>query len=98
MIVGESKRLPVRTRAGSESIEWLSAELAQLRKAGRRIVTISGCFDLIHPGHTAALKEARSLGDVLIVLLNSDSSVQKLTGFGWPIVEEEGRTATLLDL
>ena len=80
------------------SLEWLLAELKRQRQAGRRIVTTNGCFDLIHPGHVAFLNEARSLGDVLVVLLNSDRSVQQLKGPARPILNQEERAAILLGL
>jgi len=88
----------VRTAAGPQSLDWLLAELGRLRQAGQRIVTTNGCFDLIHPGHVAFLNEARSLGDVLVVLLNSDNSVQQLKGPTRPILNQDERAAILLGL
>jgi glycerol-3-phosphate cytidylyltransferase len=66
-----------------------------LREAGGRIVFTNGCFDLLHPGHVAYLEAARSLGDALVVGLNSDASVARLKGSERPIVPEQGRTAIL---
>lgn len=65
------------------------------KKQGKRIVLANGCFDLIHVGHTRYLKEAKAQGDVLVVALNSDSSVHKLKGKGRPILNEEQRVAIL---
>ena len=67
-----------------------------LRASGERIVFTNGCFDLLHPGHVAYLEAARSLGDALVVGLNSDESVRGL-GKGWdrPIVPEADRAAVL---
>jgi rfaE bifunctional protein nucleotidyltransferase chain/domain len=61
------------------------------KKKGKRIVLANGCFDLIHVGHIRYLKEAKEKGDVLVVALNSDSSVQNLKGEGRPILNEEER-------
>ncbi|HMG72613.1 MAG TPA: SIS domain-containing protein [Pyrinomonadaceae bacterium] len=88
----------VRTPEGKHSLEWLVGELEQQRQAGKRIVTTNGCFDLIHPGHVAFLDESRKLGDVLVVLLNTDNSVQQLKGPARPILRQEERAAILLGL
>jgi rfaE bifunctional protein nucleotidyltransferase chain/domain len=69
-----------------------------LRSQGKRIVFTNGCFDLIHPGHVLYLAEARSLGDVLVVGLNSDSSVQALKGTSRPYLDERARALMLLAL
>ena len=73
-------------------------ELATRRNAGAVIVTTNGCFDLLHAGHITSLAAARSLGDVLIVGLNSDASVQRLKGAGRPIIGELDRAAQLVAL
>jgi len=62
------------------------------------VVATSGCFDLLHAGHVSALRAARSLGDRLVVLLNSDASVQRLKGPGRPIVPVADRAAVLRGL
>lgn len=64
----------------------------ELKKEGKKIVFTNGCFDLIHKGHVYLLKEAKKLGDVLIVGLNSDSSIKKIKGKGRPILKEEERS------
>jgi rfaE bifunctional protein nucleotidyltransferase chain/domain len=61
------------------------------KKKGKRIVLANGCFDLLHVGHIRYLKEAKEQGDVLVVALNSDSSVHALKGEGRPILNEEER-------
>lgn len=86
------------TSTGLAPLESLLAQREQLRLAGKRLVTTNGCFDLLHPGHIQFLKQARSLGDVLIVGLNSDASVQRLKGRGRPLVPASGRGAMLLAL
>ncbi|MGN6593174.1 MAG: adenylyltransferase/cytidyltransferase family protein, partial [Terriglobales bacterium] len=59
--------------------ELLSSRLAW-RRAGQRLVFTNGCFDLLHPGHIATLEQARSLGDLLLVAINTDASVQRGKG------------------
>ena len=58
----------------------------RLQESGRRIVLTNGAFDLLHVGHVRALREARSLGDALVVAINDDASVRKLKGPGRPVV------------
>jgi rfaE bifunctional protein nucleotidyltransferase chain/domain len=60
------------------SLAALLERLQPLRAAGKRIVFTNGCFDLIHPGHVDLLARAKQLGDILILGLNSDASVQAL--------------------
>jgi rfaE bifunctional protein nucleotidyltransferase chain/domain/rfaE bifunctional protein kinase chain/domain len=70
----------------------------EVRARGGRIVATGGCFDLLHAGHIAALRAARSLGDCLIVCLNSDASVRRLKGVGRPLVPEQDRADVLAAL
>ncbi|MHB1783738.1 MAG: D-glycero-beta-D-manno-heptose 1-phosphate adenylyltransferase [Acidimicrobiales bacterium] len=63
----------------------------QYQLDGRRLVFANGCFDLLHAGHIRLLAHARSLGDALMVALNSDASVRKLKGEGRPIQSEQDR-------
>lgn len=70
----------------------------RLRKAGATLVFTNGCFDLIHPGHVAFLQRARSLGDALLLALNSDDSVRRIKGGGRPILTVEERVAVLSGL
>lgn len=72
--------------------------LEQARAAGKKIVFTNGCFDLLHIGHVRYLTEARALGDLLVVGLNSDSSVRALKGESRPIVSELERREMLLAL
>ena len=65
------------------------------RSQGRRVVLASGCFDILHPGHTAYLNQAKALGDVLIVGVNSDRSVRGLKGAGRPVNGQDDRAAVL---
>ncbi len=65
---------------------------------GKTVVLANGCFDLIHVGHIRYLKEAKNRGDVLVVALNSDSSVRRLKGPGRPILPEAERVAIVAAL
>ncbi len=75
-------------------IRWISGH----RKAGRRIVFTNGCFDVLHRGHVAYLKEAKQTGDVLVVAINSDRSVRRLKGDDRPINSAADRAAVLGEL
>jgi rfaE bifunctional protein nucleotidyltransferase chain/domain len=68
------------------------------RRAGRRVAFTNGCFDLLHPGHVRCLEQARSLGDCLIVAINSDASVRALKGSGRPVIPAEERAEILAAL
>ena len=68
------------------------------KRAGRRVVFTNGCFDLLHPGHVRCLAEARALGDVLIVAVNSDRSVRAIKGPERPLVPEQDRAEVLAAL
>jgi len=72
--------------------------VAELKRQGKRVVFTNGCFDLLHPGHTRYLAEARKLGDALLVAVNSDRSVRALKGTGRPIVPEDERAEILAAL
>jgi len=75
----------------------LSAIVRELKASGKKVVFTNGCFDIIHVGHVRYLSEARSLGDVLVVGLNSDSSVSRLKP-GRPVNPEAERAEVLLAL
>jgi rfaE bifunctional protein nucleotidyltransferase chain/domain len=74
-----------------KSVDELSAMSAQARKAGRVVVFTNGCFDLVHRGHIHLLRQAKALGDILIVGLNSDVSVKTIKGPDRPIMPEADR-------
>ena len=76
----------------------LSSEIKKLQKAGKKVVFTNGCFDLLHIGHTLLFEKARSLGDVLIVAINSDKSLKGLKGPKRPLVGEKDRAKLLLAL
>lgn len=68
------------------------------KSSGRRVVFTNGCFDLLHPGHVRCLAEARALGDVLVVAINSDASVRGNKGPERPLVPQQDRAEVLAAL
>ncbi len=72
--------------------------IKDLKENGKRIVFTNGCFDLLHIGHVRYLEKAKALGDVLVVGVNSDSSVRKLKGPNRPILPEKERAGILSGL
>ncbi len=78
----------------ARAAERLNAE----RSAGRRVVFTNGCFDLLHAGHVRYLAEARNLGDLLVVGLNSDASVRRIKGSRRPINDQSRRAEVLAAL
>ena len=76
----------------------LARECARLRAAGKKIVFTNGAFDLLHAGHATYLEQARQLGDVLVVGLNTDASVRRYKGAKRPVVDEQNRARMLAAL
>jgi len=76
------------------SREELIALRGAWRAEGKTVVFTNGCYDLLHPGHIRLLEQARSLGDVLVLALNTDASVARLKGPARPLIPERDR-ATL---
>ncbi|KFZ39083.1 heptose 1-phosphate adenyltransferase [Shewanella mangrovi] len=83
---------------GVVSEEQLAYAMEQSRLRGERIVMTNGCFDILHAGHVSYLKDARALGDRLIVAVNDDDSVKRLKGEGRPVNNVERRMAVLAGL
>jgi len=81
-----------------KTTQELRTLLAILRATGQKIVFTNGCFDLIHTGHTRYLAKARSYGDILVVAVNSDTSVRGIKGEKRPINAESDRMETLAAL
>ena len=82
-----------------QSLKRLVQIVQTQRQAGKRLVFTNGCFDLLHVGHTRYLQQAKQLGDLLIIGLNSDRSVHSLgKGEGRPIVPENERAEVLAAL
>jgi len=80
------------------SPDALVAGLTKARRAGRKIVFTNGCFDILHIGHVRYLGAARSAGDLLVVGLNSDSSVKSIKGDRRPLVNQNQRAEMLASL
>lgn len=76
----------------------LAEKVAELRANKKKIVFTNGCFDILHAGHVRYLQSARNLGDVLIVGLNSDTSVAALKGSSRPINPQGDRAEVLAGL
>lgn len=69
---------------------------SEWKAAGKKVVFTNGCYDLLHPGHIRLLERARSLGDILILALNSDASVQRLKGPLRPLIPQGERVEVSL--
>jgi D-beta-D-heptose 7-phosphate kinase/D-beta-D-heptose 1-phosphate adenosyltransferase len=80
------------------TIDELLPIVERYRSQGKKIVFTNGCFDIIHVGHVRYLGEAKKVGDVLIVGVNSDASVRGLKGPDRPIVGERERAAVVASL
>ena len=80
------------------SREQLIGERQKWKRAGLRVVFTNGCYDILHPGHIRLLESARSLGDLLILALNTDASVARLKGLSRPIIPQELRADVALSL
>ena len=76
-------------------INDLKSLVDKLRRNNKKIVFTNGCFDIIHPGHIHLLKKSKSMGDVLMVALNSDSSIKKIKGEQRPFNIEKDRIKIL---
>ena len=76
----------------------LVAVRAAWRKAGKTVVFTNGCYDILHPGHIRLLERARTLGDILILALNTDDSVARLKGPSRPLLAETERARMALAL
>ncbi len=87
-----------RTSGTARSLPDLLVELAVHRGAGHRVVLTNGCFDVIHAGHVAYLRDAREQGDVLVVGLNADEEVRRQKGAGRPIFTQTERLEILGEL
>lgn len=71
-------------------------EVLEKERQGKKVVFTNGCFDIIHAGHASYLKKAKELGDILVVGINSDSSIKRIKGEKRPILSQDMR-AYLLD-
>lgn len=80
------------------ALEALLVQRQQWRAQGRSVVFTNGIFDLLHLGHVQYLEQARALGDLLLIGLNSDTSTRQLKGPLRPLIPEHERAALLLSL
>jgi D-beta-D-heptose 7-phosphate kinase/D-beta-D-heptose 1-phosphate adenosyltransferase len=80
------------------SLEELSEQLAWDREKGKKVVFTNGCFDLLHVGHIRYLQQARRMGDLLVVAINTDDSVRRLKGPSRPVQPEMDRAEILAGL
>ncbi len=78
--------------------EKLKKTVNSLKKAGKKVVFTNGCYDLLHVGHIRLLQSARKKGDILIVAINSDTSVRRIKGDKRPLVNQKERAETLAAL
>ena len=85
-------------KAKTVTREKLAGIVRELQAAGKKVVFTNGCFDLIHVGHTRYLREARLLGDALVVGVNSDASVRAIKGPSRPFQPEADRAEILASL
>ena len=76
----------------------LVAQRQKWRAQGRRVVFTNGCYDILHPGHIRLLESARSLGEVLILALNTDASVERLKGPMRPMIPQDQRAQMAVGL
>ena len=86
------------SHAKIKSLDVLSALIAAEKNRGKRVVFTNGCFDLLHFGHVKYLQKARSLGDLLVLGLNSDASVRRLKGPKRPLIDQDERAHLLAAL
>jgi rfaE bifunctional protein nucleotidyltransferase chain/domain len=103
LAMGRVPELP-RARCYTKTVGrfYSHAELVEQRqhwrREGKTVVFTNGCYDLLHPGHVSTLEAARSLGDVLILALNSDAGTRRMKGPSRPIVPENDRVELALAL
>ncbi|MGP1347787.1 MAG: D-glycero-beta-D-manno-heptose 1-phosphate adenylyltransferase [Phycisphaerales bacterium] len=92
--------LAMQRAAGDKSrtLDEALVEVSAARREGKTVVFTNGCFDILHAGHVTMLREARALGDFLIVGLNSDDSVRRLKGADRPVHHAQDRAAVLGEL
>ena len=89
------QRLPEDSLEVSGPVLGLEEDLERVRRSGGKVVFTNGCFDLLHRGHLFLLREARKLGDMLVVGVNSDASARRVKGSGRPVMLEEDRVELL---
>ncbi len=91
-------RRSIRLEDKIKKSDTLSREIIRLKSKGKRIVFTNGCFDILHFGHVKYLQDAKAKGDILVVGINSDSSVRRLKGSNRPIVLQKDRASVIAGL
>ncbi len=81
-----------------KNVEELQSIVAKAQASGKKVVFTNGCFDILHPGHLHVLREAKALGDLLIVAVNTDGSVKRIKGPSRPVVTEAARAELIAAL
>lgn len=81
-----------------KALSELEKTLSREKKLGKKIIACSGAFDLLHSSHVEFIEKAKKLGDILVIFLNSDSSVRRAKGMGRPIYDESSRAKMLAAL
>ena len=89
---------PGRLKEKIRTLDELKQKIAKIKARGKRIVFTNGCFDILHAGHVKLLQDAAELGDVLVVAVNSDSSVKFLKGNRRPVISQDQRLSVVAGL
>ena len=80
------------------TVDQLLPEVTAYRKQGRKIAFTNGCFDILHAGHVAYLRQAKAQGDILVLGVNSDASIRKIKGKDRPVNKQDDRLMVLSEL
>ncbi len=88
----------IQKNTGLKNLAAIAEFVRRSRQKGKKIVTTNGCFDILHVGHIHSLAAAKALGDILVVGINSDTSVRALKGKERPIVPERERAEIIASL
>lgn len=86
------------SRIKIKSLKSLKKVIARLKSEHKKIVFTNGCFDLLHYGHVKYLEDAKRYGDILVVAVNSDSSVKRIKGNSRPVVNQKDRLSVIAGL
>jgi rfaE bifunctional protein nucleotidyltransferase chain/domain len=98
MIIHPTSRATLKLVSRFYSREELVRQRALWKRDGKTVVFTNGCYDLLHPGHIRLLEQARAMGDVFILALNSDAGVRNIKGPSRPLIPEADRVALALAL
>ena len=86
---------PRELKTKLKSLEIIKNEIKALQRQGKKIVFTNGCFDILHAGHVDIFQQARNLGEVLVVAVNSDISIKKIKGEKRPVIPQAQRMQVL---